>query len=83
MQSIGRALGKANQDLDTAITERKQKIKKGGHMETALMKISLIAGIIFFIVLASIAASIISGLAALVITGCVKIVKGTIAYIRG
>ena len=27
MQSIGRALGKANQDLDTAITERKQKLK--------------------------------------------------------
>ena len=52
-------------------------------METALMKISLIAGIIFFIVLASIAASIISGLMALIITGCVRIVKGTIAYICG
>jgi len=48
-----------------------------------IMKIALIAGIILFIVLASIAASIISGLMALIIIGCVRVVKGTIAYICG
>ena len=40
-----------------------------------IMKIALIAGIILFMVLASIAASVISGLVALVIIGCVRVVK--------
>ncbi|MBI2046818.1 hypothetical protein HYT26_01485 [Candidatus Pacearchaeota archaeon] len=48
-----------------------------------IMKIVLIAGIILFIILSSIAAPIISGLAALIITGCLRAVKRTITYIFG
>lgn len=56
---------------------------KGGHMETAIIRISLIGGIISFIILSSLAASIISGLAALAVTGCVNVAKKVVESLAG
>lgn len=51
-------------------------------METAVIRIALISGIISFMILSALAASIISGLAAWIVMGCVRIAERVIAFVK-